>query len=128
VEAAEPAERPRAGDALYKRFALFAAHDFEHMNEEETEMLCALHDAFSDDELKAIEGRIVADIPPAKMSAAMTLMMPALNHGERVEMVGAMQRMMPEHVFTGLLTQVIKPALPANDYSAMVGELMLRAA
>ena len=128
VEAAAPQAREAAGRALYKRFAVFAAHDFAHMHEEETEMLCALHDAFSDEELRAIEGRVVAAIPAPKMGAAMTLMMPALNHGERVELVGAMQKMMPDEVFRGLLAEVIKPALPANDYSAMIGELMLRAA
>jgi hypothetical protein len=128
VEAAPAGGREAAGRALYRRYAVFAAHDMEHMNVEETELLSALHAAFTDDELKAIEGRIVSAIPPQKMAAYMALMVPALNHGERVELLAKLQGAMPEPVFGTLLTGTVKPSLPANDYAAVIGELMLRAA
>jgi hypothetical protein len=128
VEAAGQADRERAGRALYRRYAIFAAHDIEHMNEEETALLAVLHDRFSDDELRDIEHRIVSAIPPQKMAAYMALMAPALNHGERVELLAKLQKAMPEPVFKGLLSDTIKPSLAANDYSAVIGELMLRAA
>ncbi len=128
VEVSAIANRNRAGHALYHRYALFAAHDIEHMNEEETELLAALHQHFSDAELHEIEGRIVSAIPPEKMAAVMGLMMPALNHGERVDMLKKLQSALPDPAFKGMLTGIVKPALPANDYAAAVGELMLRAA
>lgn len=128
VETASHATREKAGRALYKRYAVFAAHDIEHMNVEETEMLVALHDAFTDDELRAIETRIVSAIPPQKMAAYMALMAPALNHGERVELLAKLQKVMPDTIFNGLLANTIKPSLAANDYAAAIGELMLRAA
>ena len=55
-------------------------------------------------------------------------MAPALNHGERVELVAKLQKALPEPAFDGLLAGAIKPALDGKDYSAVVGELMLRAA
>lgn len=128
VEQASPAERELAGRRLYRRYAVFAAHDLEHMNVEETELLTALHEAFTDDELKAMEGRIIAAVPPQKMAAVMMLMAPALNHTERVELVAKLQKAMPEQAFQGLLASAIRPSLAANDYSAVIGELMLRAA
>lgn len=128
IEQAPLAERELPGRRLYKRYAAFVAHDLEHMDIEETELLAALHDAFTDEELKAIEGRIVAAIPPQKMAAVMMLMAPALNHGERVELIAKLQKAMPEPAFNGLLSAAIKPALDAREYSAVVGELMLRAA
>ncbi len=128
VESAPANGKESAGRALYYRYALFAAHDFEHMHEEETELLCALQDAFTEDELHAIEGRIVSAIPAPKMAAAMSLMVPALNHGERVELLSTLRTAMPQQAFDGLLAGVIKPSIPANDYSAVIGELMLRAA
>lgn len=128
VETAPRLEKEKAGRALYYRYALFAAHDFEHMNEEETELLCALQDAFTEEELHAIEGRIVQAIPAPKMAAAMSLMVPALNHGERVELLAKLRTAMPQQAFDGLLAGVIKPSIPANDYTAVIGELMLRAA
>ena len=128
VETAKQGEKEKAGRALYYRYALFAAHDLEHMNEEETELLCALQDAFTEEELHAIEGRIVSAIPAPKMAAAMSLMVPALNHGERVELLSQLRQAMPQPAFDGLLSGVIKPSIPANDYTAVIGELMLRAA
>jgi len=128
IEQAPLPERELLGRRLYKRYAAFVAHDLEHMDIEETELLTALHDAFTDEELKAMEGRIVAAIPQQKMTAVMMLMAPALNHAERVELIAKLQKAMPEPAFNGMLSAAIKPALDARDYSAVVGELMLRAA
>jgi hypothetical protein len=128
IEQATLPERELLGRRLYRRYAIFVAHDLEHMEIEESELLMALHEAFTDDELKAIEGRIIAGVPPQKMAAVMMLMAPALNHGERVELVAKLQKAMPEPAFNGLLAGAIKPALDGKDYSAVVGELMLRAA
>lgn len=128
IEQAPLPERELLGRRLYRRYAVFVAHDLEHMDIEETELLMALHEAFTDDELKAMEGRIIAAVPPQKMAAVMMLMAPALNHGERIELVAKLQKAMPEPAFDGLLAGAIKPSLDARDYSAVVGELMLRAA
>jgi len=128
VEQASLAERELAVRRLYRRYAVFAAHDLEHMNVEETELLTTLHEAFTDEELRAMEGRIIAAVPPEKMAAVMALMAPALNHGERVELFTKLQKAMPEQAFNGLLANAIKPALAASDFTAVIGEMMLRAA
>ena len=128
VEVALPSRRDIAGHALYRRYALFAAADIEHMNEEETELLQALHKAFSDDELHAIEGRIVSAIPPAKMMAYSKLMIPALNHHERIGLLGKMQKAMPEPAFNALLANAVEPSLTAEDYAAVVNGMTLRSA
>lgn len=124
VEAKSGHARERAGRALYKRYAVFAAHDLEHMNEEETELLAVLHKAFTDEELLGIEGRIVSAIPPQKMAAYMALMVPALNHGERVDLLSKLKKAMPEPVFNGLLSDTIRPSLPAKDYASCMDEVI----
>ena len=128
VQIAVPGRREIAGRALYRRYALFAAADLEHMNEEETELLQALHEAFTDEELQAIESRIVSAIPPAKMMAYSKLMMPALNHAERVDLLGKMRDVMPEAVFNALLSEAVRPSLKTEDYSALIDEMTLRTA
>jgi hypothetical protein len=128
VEAAAQGNRNRAGNALYKRYATFAAADMEHMHEEETELLSALQDAFNDDELQAIEGRIVSAIPPQKMMAYMRLMMPALNHPERVGMLSKLQSAMPPQVFDGLLAEGVKPSLERSDFEAAAKAIGFRLA
>lgn len=123
VEAATDATREAAGHALYKRYALFAAHDFEHMNAEETELLATLHEAFTDEELHGMEGRIVAAIPPPKMASYLKLMIPAMNHRERVEFIGRMKAGMPEPVFAGILSGAIEPSLSEAEFASCLREV-----
>ncbi|MCB1380811.1 MAG: hypothetical protein KDK89_20945 [Alphaproteobacteria bacterium] len=125
IEAAPASAKARAGKALYRRYAIFAAHDMEHMNEEETALLAALHAAFTDAELHEIEGRIVAAIAPAKMAAYLNLMMPALSHPERVDMLGHMRQAMPPAVFDSVLHGAVRPALEADEFAAAVSALGL---
>ena len=128
VEVALPSRRDVAGGALYRRYALFAAADMEHMNEEETDLLDVLHRAFSDDELMTIEGRIVAAIPPEKMMAYARLMMPALSHPERLDLLRKMQKAMPEAAFDALMAEAVKPSLAAADYAAVIDGILVRQA
>lgn len=128
VEAATQGNRNRAGNALYKRYAIFAAADIEHMHEEETALLCELQEAFSDDELHAIEGRIVSAIAPQKMMAYMKLMMPALNHPERVGMLAKLKSAMPPQVFDGVMMEGVQPSLEQADFEAAAAAIGLRLA
>ena len=128
VEAATQGNRNRAGNALYKRYAVFAAADLEHMHEEETELLLALQEAFNDDELHAIESRIVSAVQPQKMVAYMKLMMPALNHPERVGMLTKLQSAMPPQVFAGLMAEGVRPSLQEADFEAAASAIGLRLA
>lgn len=128
IEQAPLAERELAARRLYRRYAVFVAHDLEHMDVEESELLTTLQEHFSDAELIAMEARIVASHPPEKMAAAMKLMAPALNHGERVDLLAKLQKALPQQAFDGLLAHAIKPSLGSRDYAAAIGELMLRAA
>ncbi len=128
VEVAIPERRPLAGQALYQRYGLCAAADMEQMYLEETEVLSALHSAFSDAELMAIEARMLAAIAPDKMAAYTALLMPALNHAERVEMLKKLMRDLPKTAFNRLLTGTVKPVLAAADYAATMGALTPHAA
>jgi len=128
VERATAGDKAKAGRALYHRYVLFAADDFTHMNEEETDLLAALHKAFSDDELREIEHRIVAAIPPEKMGRYLSYMLPAMNHGERVAMVGGMQQAMPAQGFEGVFANAVRPALEADDFARLASAIGVRKA
>lgn len=125
VEVAVPQRREFAGRALYRRYALFAADDMLHMNEEETELLLVLHRVFSDEELHEIEERIVAAIAPAKMMAYMKLFMPALNHGERVALLVQLRAGVPPEAFDAVMADAVKPTIDIADYEAAVSALGL---
>lgn len=123
VEVATRERKPLAGLALYHRYALFAADDLAHMYEEETEVLGALHDAFSDSELKIMEERAAAAVPFALKLAMMALFMPALNHVERADVLAREREALSGEAFSALLASAVKPALSPQDYAATMGAL-----
>jgi hypothetical protein len=127
IETAETARLPALLRALYLRYSLFIAADFEHMVEEETETLSLLHQLFSDDELRAIEQRIVASIDPQMMMDHLTMMMPAMNHGERIEMLGGMRSAMPAPIFEVVCTTSVRPFLEPAEWQKLKGALAIAA-
>lgn len=116
---AAPGERQKVAHALYRRFALFMANDFEHMHEEETVLQPALQMAFTDEELLAIEHRIVASIPPHEMPLNMVPIVAAMHPGERREMLAGMKAGMPPADFAGMLDGLVKPNIPSTEWDAL---------
>ena len=64
------AARPATTHVLYRQLALFMAHNFEHMNEEETAHNRVLWQHYTDEELVRIHDALVASIPPQEMMGA----------------------------------------------------------
>lgn len=79
-----------AAQRLYRRFAAFVAHNFEHMGVEESRHNQALWAAYTDEELMALHGRILASIGPREMSETLRWMIPALTPAERAEVIGGL--------------------------------------
>ncbi len=128
VEAAGPDQRAAALHRLYLTFSRFVADDFTHMAEEEEEILPVLQDLFTDGELMAIEGRIVASMPPERTVAFTQMMIPAGGPAERVALLSGVRQGMirdgaPPEAFADLLRFGAKPSLPAADFEALVAAL-----
>lgn len=81
-----------AAQRLYRRFAAFVAHNFEHMGVEESRHNQALWATHSDAELEALHGRILASIGPREMSETLRWMIPALSPAERAQLIGGLPR------------------------------------
>jgi hypothetical protein len=99
-------ERAELLTSLYRRFALFVAHDLEHMDHEERVLLPDLQAAFSDAELQELEGRIVAQIAPAHMVLFLDAMLDGLPKAESAGMLAGMKAGMPPAVYAELMTSV----------------------
>jgi hypothetical protein len=91
---------------LYRRFALFVAHDLEHMDHEERVLLPDLQDAFSDAELQELEGRIVAQIAHSHMVLFLDAMLDGLPKAESAGMLAGMKAGMPPAAYAELMTGV----------------------
>jgi hypothetical protein len=80
------AERAAMGAELCRRFQAFVAMQLEHMDKEERNVLPTLQARFSDAELGALSGRIVREIPAARMAVWSELIGPSLSRPEREAM------------------------------------------
>ncbi|HVZ73025.1 MAG TPA: hypothetical protein VHJ20_11670 [Polyangia bacterium] len=71
------------GGEVSRRFLALVAQQIHHMAREEHEVTALLWDHLDDAALEAITGRILADIPPARMAEWGAVIAPAINRRER---------------------------------------------
>lgn len=99
-------QRPALVAALYRRFGRFVADDLLHMEHEEHVLLPELQAAFSDSELRELEGRIVATISPEHMVLFMDAILSALPPADSAAMLAAMKSAMPPEAYAALMRAV----------------------
>lgn len=100
---------------LYHALSAFVAHNFEHMEEEETAHNAVLWATHSDDELRALEHTIIARHTPQEMGLALRWMLPHMNPAERAAMLSGMRANAPTPVFEGALG-LLRPLLGGRDW------------
>ena len=122
---ANAAQKTVLGRQLYLTYSAFVARDFEHMLEEETINNAALWAVFSDGELAGIEGAIVASLPPEAAMGSMRMMLPALNHAERVTLLGRVQAHAPRAAFDAIMQHAAQATLSREDFTALEQRLSL---
>ena len=91
---------------LYLCLGRFVGENLVHMTFEETVMNTQLWKLFSDEELRAIHGRIMASITPPEFARAMRWMIPALNPTERAAVVKGARATTDPAVFGVLLARI----------------------
>jgi len=109
---------------LYLNLSFFVAENLAHMHREETETSKILWRLYSDDELRAIEGKIVASETPEQLAVGMRWMLPSLTPKERAGLLGGARRGLPAAAFQGLMV-LAEDVLDAHDYQQLVGALGL---
>ena len=110
----EPACNQALGE-LYSHFSLFVADNFSHMQLEETHNSQLLWQHYSDDEIQAIEQRIVASLTPEENLRSLLMMIPNINHGERLALLRGFRQAVPEEIFSATLA-LFKPLLNHKDW------------
>ncbi len=70
LAASRGAMQAEAALRLYRQLALFVGENFAHMHVEETLHNQVLWSCYSDEELRALEGSIVASLPPSENLSA----------------------------------------------------------
>lgn len=115
---APPARRAAGAHALYLQLALFVGHNLAHMHVEETAHNAVLWAHYGDAELQALEGELVASIPPQEMMDTLRWMLPAMAPAERLNMLSGMRANAPAPAFDAALAR-IRPHLSARHWQLL---------
>ncbi|MFZ1023285.1 MAG: hemerythrin domain-containing protein [Thermoplasmata archaeon] len=100
---------------------LFATY-LGHMNREETELMPLMHQHFTDAEIVAMARQIIGGLPPERMMAILSYMLPSLNVSELSDFVGSMRETAPPPVakaVTELAAVKVDPARWAEAKSRL---------
>ena len=110
VRAVERSTGERAAAAasrLYRDLALFAAENLVHMHGEEVDNNAVLWATLSDEEILAIERRLVASIAPESMGRILRWMAPAMTPAERGTFFANLRSKLPPGAFAAVMSDVI---------------------
>jgi len=123
LESIDPSSSDAAsrGHAFVVALSKFAAELTLHMAEEEQVVMPALWTVRTDEELMAIEQRLVSSIPPEKMGSFLRWMIPAMNHPERVHLFSSMKAGAPAEVFANVRALASSILSPAEDEALTAG-------
>ncbi|SEI63892.1 hypothetical protein [Frateuria terrea] len=116
-----------AAGRLYRHMAVFVGDNFVHMDYEEREHNATLWAHYTDMQLHAIEGAIVAALTPATSALSMRWMLPALSHPERVGLLQGMRANAPAAAFGSALTAA-RERLGTRDWDKLSASLGLEQA
>jgi hypothetical protein len=109
------------GAELYMKFSKFHGEYLLHTVEEETETQRLLWEDFTDPELHAMRGKIIAGFTPEAFEKWQSYIMPAITQSDLLMMLGGMKANAPEQ-FTRLMVMAEK-FLPAEEFTEIKEKL-----
>jgi hypothetical protein len=109
LETASGPERASLGRKVHERLLRLVAEHIVHMEHEESDGNRLLWAHRTDDELRALQARIRATIPPARAAAWLAVMLPALSLPERAAVLRPLRGAVP----TPALDDLLAPARAA---------------
>lgn len=121
-EAHSATQRHACAQELYRKLNVFVAENLDHMLAEEVEHTPVLWACYSDDELHALHGRILAAIPPAENLATLRWLVPALPPAERARLLCTLRANAPVPVYTAAL-HAVQPHLSDKDWAKLESAL-----
>lgn len=127
VEQARGDEKDRLAHKLYIKLSLFVGENFVHMYEEETENNRVIWECYTDGEIKALEGEIVASLTPEQNMIGLRWMIPAMSPKRRAEFLSGVQKMVPPPAFQMMMAGV-RQFLSVRDWEKLADDLELEEA
>jgi len=115
-------DRYTAMRALHLGLAAFAGEYLLHQDHEERVVLPALEDAIGIERVRALEVEFVAALDPDDRLLGLEFMIPAMNVGERAEVIGAIRAHAPAP-FADEVWEIATDVLAPEDLAALEARL-----
>ncbi|MEO8309716.1 MAG: hypothetical protein ABI520_00960 [Caldimonas sp.] len=122
LRAAVGADAERLALRLYRHLALFVAENFQHMHIEESVHNALLWQHYSDAELGALHGRLLASISPQEHVVVARWMVPASTPAERAVIVGSAKAEMPPEALLGVM-RVVRPHIDDSGWAKLAAAI-----
>lgn len=106
------------GRSVYLGLTRFISEYLGHIADEEQELMPLLWENFDDEKLMNVTETIRANVPPPVMANFLRSMIPAMNHGERTELLLGVRKAAPPDVFNGVC-QLSKTVLSEEDWTRL---------
>lgn len=119
---AAPSGRAGRALSLYRTLQLFIAENLVHMHDEETRHNAAMWAAYSDAEIVAMHGRLVASLTPKELMSVARWMLAAGTPQEVLALLREMRTGMPAPAFEALL-DLAREQVPAARWSRIAAAL-----
>ena len=117
--ASEGKNMTEAGAAFYLAFSEFHGKYLEHTAEEERVTQLLLWQHFTDEELAAHRGEIMARNPPRTLLTWFEFVFPAQTRAERIGLLAGFKRMAPADFFAEGM-EVIRKVLPPAEFEYLL--------
>lgn len=111
-----------AANALYQNLAELMADNLQHMHLEDVSCQGVLWQHCTDAELAALDGHIVASIPPKEMMQFLRWMIPAMSPPQRLRLMRALRAGAPAMVHAAV-ARMAQQILPAAAWQRLVQDL-----
>ncbi len=110
---------------FYRFVCRFLADDLDHMALEQEAIMTAFQNAYTDDQLRQLEGQFIAErIDPAYMQKLTPLFLRACNIDERTFLLSIVQKQVPSaEAFRGLLNGLVASIVPGDELTQIRGRL-----
>jgi len=113
--------------AIYRTFSAFVAENFDHMLIEETHNAEQLWANYSDAQILEIQQALVQSLAPEENLRGLLMMLPHLNHAERLPLLAGVRKGAPAPAYQGLLA-MLPPLLPTGEWRKLNRALELQSA
>ncbi|MGH7739496.1 MAG: hemerythrin domain-containing protein [bacterium] len=120
--AAQSADPSEPSYRLYLSYNRFLSAYLSHMDMEEGEITEKVYRHFTDPEIGAMVGRIIAKTSPQDMGMMLGYMIPGMNASERLTFISGVKATAPPPVFEGL-KGLAQKLLTAKDWEKLSAKL-----